>query len=168
MCAGGRIQNHLKALLPDSRTEVLFVGYQAQSTLGRDIQTYGPRGGYVFLDNERIDIRAGVFLVCAVAVAYGIFRPTPPPQFFHQSDKVGHVLALLCVSLTVWLAFRQVRWFYFWPVLFGLAPLLEYLQGELRPLRMYSMDDSYANLAGVAIALLCVTCIRLFKVMERG
>ncbi len=63
MCAGGRMQNYLKALLPDSRTEVLFVGYQAQGTPGRDIQTYGPRGGYVFLDNERIDIRAGVFTI---------------------------------------------------------------------------------------------------------
>ncbi|SFG91962.1 MBL fold metallo-hydrolase [Neptunomonas qingdaonensis] len=63
MCAGGRIMNYLKALLPDSRTEVLFVGYQAQGTPGRDIQTYGPRGGYVFLDNERIDIRAGVFTI---------------------------------------------------------------------------------------------------------
>jgi metallo-beta-lactamase family protein len=61
MCAGGRIQNYLKALLPDSRTEVLFVGYQAKGTPGRDIQTYGPRGGYVFLDNEWIDIRAGIF-----------------------------------------------------------------------------------------------------------
>ncbi|WP_028469774.1 MBL fold metallo-hydrolase [Neptunomonas japonica] len=63
MCAGGRIQNHLKALLPDSRTEVLCVGYQAKGTPGRDIQTYGPRGGYVFLDNERIDIRAGIFTI---------------------------------------------------------------------------------------------------------
>ena len=61
MCAGGRIQNYLKALLPDPRTEVLFVGYQAKGTPGRDIQTYGPRGGYVFLDNERVDIRAGIF-----------------------------------------------------------------------------------------------------------
>lgn len=63
MCAGGRMQNYLKELLPDARTEVLFVGYQAQGTPGRDIQTYGPRGGYVFLDNERIDIRAGVFTI---------------------------------------------------------------------------------------------------------
>jgi metallo-beta-lactamase family protein len=42
---------------------VLFVGYQAKGTPGRDIQTYGPRGGYVFLDNERIDIRAGIFTI---------------------------------------------------------------------------------------------------------
>ncbi|MEK9713055.1 MAG: MBL fold metallo-hydrolase RNA specificity domain-containing protein, partial [Thalassolituus sp.] len=61
MCAGGRIMNYLQALLPDERTDVVFVGYQAIGTPGRDIQKYGPRGGYVYLDNKRIDIRAGVY-----------------------------------------------------------------------------------------------------------
>jgi metallo-beta-lactamase family protein len=60
MCSGGRIVNYLKALLPDKRTDLLFVGYQAVGTPGRDIQRYGPRGGYVLLDNERIDINAAV------------------------------------------------------------------------------------------------------------
>jgi len=53
--------NYLRALLPDARNDVLFVGYQAQGTLGRDIQTYGPRGGYVFIDGERVDIQAKVY-----------------------------------------------------------------------------------------------------------
>lgn len=60
MCSGGRIMNYLKALVGDPRTDVLFVGYQAQGTPGRDIQRYGPRGGWVELDGERHDIRAGV------------------------------------------------------------------------------------------------------------
>lgn len=63
MCAGGRIQNYLKALLPDPRTDVIFVGYQAKGTPGRVIQKYGPRGGYVELDGVRIDIRAGVHTI---------------------------------------------------------------------------------------------------------
>jgi VanZ family protein len=105
-------------------------------------------------------LRWGVFLLCAAAVAYGIFRPTPPPQFFSGSDKVGHVLAFLGLSLTAWLAFRHVRWFYFWPVLLVLAPLSEYLQGEVRPMRVYSINDSYANIAGVAIALLMVVFLK--------
>ncbi|RTE65263.1 MBL fold metallo-hydrolase [Amphritea opalescens] len=61
MCAGGRIVNYLKALLGDKRTDVVFVGYQAQGTPGWDIQRYGPKGGYVYLDDERIDIKAGVY-----------------------------------------------------------------------------------------------------------
>lgn len=39
---------------------MLFVGYQAQGALGQVIQKYGPRGGYVGLEGERIAIRAGI------------------------------------------------------------------------------------------------------------
>ncbi|MEE4340461.1 MBL fold metallo-hydrolase [Pseudomonas alliivorans] len=60
MCAGGRIVNYLKAMLGDSRHNVLFVGYQAKGTPGAAIQAHGPRGGYVELDRERFDILAGV------------------------------------------------------------------------------------------------------------
>ncbi len=37
MCAGGRILNYLDALLPDPRTDVVMVGYQARGTLGRQL-----------------------------------------------------------------------------------------------------------------------------------
>lgn len=60
MCAGGRVVNYLKAMLGDKRNDVLFVGYQAQGTPGRDILNYGPRGGWVELDGERFNIRARV------------------------------------------------------------------------------------------------------------
>lgn len=60
MCAGGRVANYLKAMLHDARHDVLFVGYQAPGTPGHAIQTFGPKGGYVDLDDERIAIRAGI------------------------------------------------------------------------------------------------------------
>jgi metallo-beta-lactamase family protein len=63
MCAGGRIVNYLKAMLGDPRHDVLFVGYQAAGTPGRDIQRYGPRGGYVELDGRRYDIRARIHTI---------------------------------------------------------------------------------------------------------
>ena len=63
MCAGGRVVNYLKAMLGDPRHDVLFVGYQAAGTPGRDIQQFGPRGGYVFLDGHRYDIRAQVHTI---------------------------------------------------------------------------------------------------------
>jgi metallo-beta-lactamase family protein len=63
MCAGGRVVNYLKAMLGDSRHDVLFVGYQAQGTPGRAIQRYGPRGGYVDLDGDRLDIRARIHTI---------------------------------------------------------------------------------------------------------
>lgn len=60
MCNAGRIVNYLKAMLGDERHDVLFVGYQAEGTPGRDIQQYGPKGGWVELDGERYAIRAQV------------------------------------------------------------------------------------------------------------
>jgi metallo-beta-lactamase family protein len=46
--------------LGDTRTDVLFVGYQAEGTPGRAIQTYGPDGGYVILDGQLYDIKAQI------------------------------------------------------------------------------------------------------------
>ncbi|MGE6992017.1 MBL fold metallo-hydrolase RNA specificity domain-containing protein [Pseudomonas sp. NPDC047961] len=60
MCSSGRIVNYLKAMLGDSRHNVLFVGYQAAGTPGRAIQAYGPVRGYVDIDGERLDIKAGI------------------------------------------------------------------------------------------------------------
>lgn len=47
-------------MLGDKRHNVLFVGYQAKGTSGHATQTYGPKGGYVDLDGERFNIRAGI------------------------------------------------------------------------------------------------------------
>lgn len=63
MCTGGRIVNYLKELVGDSRTDILFVGYQAQGTPGRDIQHYGPKNGYVVLDGKRYRINAGIYTI---------------------------------------------------------------------------------------------------------
>lgn len=60
MYSAGRVINYLKSMLGDPRHNVIFTGYQAQGTPGRAIQQYGPGGGYVELDGERFDIRAGI------------------------------------------------------------------------------------------------------------
>lgn len=60
MCNAGRVINYLKAMLDDPRHNVVFVGYQARGTPGSIIQQYGPQGGYVELDGERYDIKAGI------------------------------------------------------------------------------------------------------------
>jgi metallo-beta-lactamase family protein len=63
MCAGGRIVNYLKAMIGDPKHDILFVGYQARGTPGHIIQKYGPQHGYVELDGERYDIRAGIHTI---------------------------------------------------------------------------------------------------------
>ena len=47
-------------MLGSPEHNVLFVGYQAEGTLGRQIQQYGPKQGYVTIDQQRIEIKAGV------------------------------------------------------------------------------------------------------------
>jgi metallo-beta-lactamase family protein len=46
--------------LGDPCHDILFVGYQAAGTPGRDMPRYGPRSGYLQLDGQRCDIRAQV------------------------------------------------------------------------------------------------------------
>ncbi|MCG9649638.1 MBL fold metallo-hydrolase [Vibrio brasiliensis] len=57
MCQGGRIMDYLKALLPDPRTDVLLAGYQAEGTLGREIQA----GCFeVEIDDEQTEVAAQI------------------------------------------------------------------------------------------------------------
>jgi len=63
MCNGGRIKIYLKALIEDQRTDILFVGYQANGTPGKIIQKYGPRKGYVEFDRKRYQINAEIHTV---------------------------------------------------------------------------------------------------------
>ncbi len=61
MVTGGRIVNHLAEGLGDRRNDVLFVGYQAVGTPGREILgCAGKRGGTVRLDGRDVNVRARV------------------------------------------------------------------------------------------------------------
>ncbi len=67
MCSGGRIVNYLKQFLANKTADILFVGYQAWGTLGRDIQKYAPKhnkpSGYVFIDGIKIYIKANAHTI---------------------------------------------------------------------------------------------------------
>jgi len=39
--------------------------------LGRNIQAYGPKGGYVYMDGERVDIKAGVHIISGYSAHAG-------------------------------------------------------------------------------------------------
>lgn len=60
MCEGGRIVDYLKALLSDSRTDVIFAGFQAEGTLGRAIQQ---GEAVVCMDGEEIEINANIHVM---------------------------------------------------------------------------------------------------------
>jgi len=63
LCTGGRIVSYLKALIEDKRTDILFVGYQGQGTIGRTLQKYGPRNGWVEIENKRYTINAQIHTI---------------------------------------------------------------------------------------------------------
>lgn len=58
MCAGGRILGHLKTGLPDPKNTVLFVGHQAEGTLGSRIQRAD--GGTVRIEGDDVAVRASI------------------------------------------------------------------------------------------------------------
>ncbi len=58
MVTGGRIIDHLKRHLPEKHTFVVFVGYQARGTPGREILEHQPK---VKLNNEWISNQARIF-----------------------------------------------------------------------------------------------------------
>jgi len=64
MCTGGRILHHLKWRLPDERNTVLFVGYQAQGSRGRQLLEGAEM---IKIHGERIPVRAQIARVDALS-----------------------------------------------------------------------------------------------------
>ena len=60
MCTGGRILHHFKHRLWDEKNSVIFVGYQAKGTLGREIID-GAK--IVKIYGEEILVRAKIFTI---------------------------------------------------------------------------------------------------------
>ncbi|MEQ5802007.1 MBL fold metallo-hydrolase [Halomonas sp. H10-9-1] len=109
MVSGGRVVNYLKRMLGDPRHCVLFTGYQGAGTPGRDIQRHGPRGGWVELDGERIDIRARVETVSGYSAhADGqdllnfVRRMRRPPRHIRLVHGERHAQQALRDSLLEW------------------------------------------------------------------
>ena len=106
--------------------------------------------------------RWGLFLLCLSAVIYGNLKPTPPEQVFPHADKAGHGISFIALAISAKLAMYRLHSLSVWSSLILFCFLLEYLQGILRPLRTFSMEDAYANAFGVLIALVVITAWRYF------
>ena len=99
-------------------------------------------------------MRKLLFLACCAVLAYGLFRPEPPPDLFEESDKFLHLIAFTGLALVSRIAFPAVPGWLLWGLLYAQAPLLEWLQHVLQPHREFSHQDILANLIGISIALL--------------
>jgi metallo-beta-lactamase family protein len=87
MATGGRVLHHLAKRLPDSRSAVLLVGYEAEGTLGRALQDGAQ---YVRIHGQEVPVRAEVVTLDQLSAHAGrseLLRwlsgfATPPRQTF--------------------------------------------------------------------------------------
>lgn len=93
MCSNGRIVNYLKAMLGDERHDVLFVGYQAEGSAGRQIQRFGPGNGYVDIDGQRYPIHAQIHTIggySAHADKAGLLRFISAMRHLPEEIRIVH------------------------------------------------------------------------------
>jgi len=100
MCNAGRIVHHLKHNIWKKETHVLFVGYQAQNSLGRRIVDGEPR---VKIHGERIPLRAQVHTLGGFSAHAGqkdllewmsAIAPSKPRVIVtHGEDRPRNILA---------------------------------------------------------------------------
>ncbi len=99
MCNGGRILHHLRHRLWRENTELVFVGYQAEGTLGRRL-VEGAQ--YVSIFGERIRVRARIHTVGGLSAHgdredlcrwYQALTKRPPVWLVHGEDAARRGLA---------------------------------------------------------------------------
>jgi metallo-beta-lactamase family protein len=99
MCNGGRIRHHLRQNLGRRQAHVLFVGYQAQGTLGRRLVDGAPR---VRLFGEEIQVNAQIHTVGGLSAHtdqpgllawYAQIENRPPVALVHGEDPAREALA---------------------------------------------------------------------------
>ncbi|MFQ6576125.1 MBL fold metallo-hydrolase RNA specificity domain-containing protein [Pseudomonas sp. UM16] len=105
MCSGGRIVNYLKAMLGDTRHEVVFVGHQVKGTPGAAIQASGrtPSNTLIELDGQGYEVRAKVISLTGysghadqaglLAFAVGMNQPPSEVVLVHGEGRAKKVLA---------------------------------------------------------------------------
>lgn len=85
-------------------------------------------------------------------MAYGLFRPEPPPDLFPDSDKLLHLIGFGGLALVTRFTFPRAPAWRVWGLLFVQAPLSEFIQHQLQLSREFSYEDIFANLCGVTLA----------------
>ena len=95
-----------------------------------------------------------IFLSVLGMLLWGLFRPTPPPQYFDDMDKYLHFFAFFITALATRYASPKSLAALAWTMLIIAAPLLEYLQHQLQPNRTFNYWDIMANLSGVMVAFI--------------
>jgi metallo-beta-lactamase family protein len=100
MCEGGRIRHHLKHNLWRSECSIVFVGFQAKGTLGRQI--IDQPGKTIRILGEEVAARAKVYTIGGFSAHadqkellewLGAFTDTPEVYIMHGEEKASAALA---------------------------------------------------------------------------
>lgn len=110
--------------------------------------------------------RWGPFLLCCGLLAWGLFTPAPPSVPVGGGDKLAHLLGFLALGLSARYAFPAAPALRLWSFLLAVAPLLEWLQHQVTPVRHLSLGDALANILGVLLALLAWQALALKRQPE--
>ncbi len=113
MCTGGRVVNYLKALLEDARNDVLFVGYQAAGTTGRELlNARGQPGRRVAIDGTDYPVHAQIHQLGGYSAHAGrsdLLRfvqgiPTPPEEIrIVHGDPVAKACLQKALGPAAWI-----------------------------------------------------------------
>lgn len=100
MLTGGRVLHHLKAKLPDEKSGVLFVGFQAAGTKGRLLQS-GLRS--IRIHHTDVDVEAEIFTIESLSAhadsneiiewVGGMHRPPSKVIVNHGEEQAARALA---------------------------------------------------------------------------
>jgi len=84
------------------------------------------------------------------SITYLSLTPDPGDAFEVVSDKLLHIVGWMGLCLSLWLAWRRLRYFWLLAIaLFGYSILIDVLQQFTG--RQYSLADIVANAGGVAL-----------------
>jgi len=99
MCNGGRIRHHLRHNLRRPEAHIVFVGFQAEGSLGRRLVDGAPR---VRIFGEEIEVHAARHTVGGLSAHadqpgllnwYSAFKSHPPVYLVHGEDPAREILA---------------------------------------------------------------------------
>jgi metallo-beta-lactamase family protein len=142
MCEGGRIRFHLIDNLPDARSTVLFVGFQAQGTLGRIIQEGARR---VRISGNDVAVRACIRVIDSYSA------------HADRSELLAWIRARRPISGSLFLTHGEPT---------GSNALKDDLVGELASIILPEIGDTY-SLPPAAPAKLLNSC-RKQSAVEKG
>ena len=107
-----------------------------------------------------------IFVMSLLAIFYGLFRSDAPPELFKNSDLIGHFIAFLVLCISGFIALPARASYAFFCLLLVFSGIAENLQAALTPVRVFSLLDTQANIAGALLGVLFCFSYRRYQLRQ--